>query len=75
MSRYAILGAIVKWEPATEQSIYDEVEEKDANGDSIIEDLVALVSEGLVEEQKEGKGIFTYVLTESGKKALEAMDN
>ena len=75
MSRYAILGAIVKWEPATVQSIYDEVEEKDANGDSIIEDLVALVSEGLVEEQKEGKGIFTYVLTESGKKALEAMDN
>ncbi|MGH7909095.1 MAG: hypothetical protein ACRENW_04505 [Thermodesulfobacteriota bacterium] len=75
MSRYAMVRAIAKWEPATVQSTYDEVGEKDADGDSILEDLVAFVSEGLVEEQKEGKGIFTYVFTVSGKKALEAPDN
>ena len=73
MSRYAILKSVAKWELATVRSIYDEVEEKDADGDSIIEDLVVLVSEGLVQEQEEGKSIFTYALTESGKKALEVL--
>ena len=52
VSKYAILNAIVKGEPATVQSFYEEVGEKDMDGDSIIEDLVALVSEGLVEEHE-----------------------
>ena len=73
MSKYDILRAISKREPATLQSIYDEIEKEDSDAGSLTDELVDLVSEGFVEERARGQGVLEYVLTESGKKALEAI--
>jgi DNA-binding PadR family transcriptional regulator len=76
MSKYEILKAISLREPATLQSIYGELKDEDKNKEadagSLIEELVSLVSEGLIEEHEEDTGV-TYVLTASGKKELEAL--
>ncbi len=73
MSKYDILRAISRREPATLQSIYDEIEREDSDAGSLTDELVDLVSEGFVEERARGQGVLEYVLTESGKKALEAI--
>ncbi|HWP91617.1 MAG TPA: hypothetical protein VNN20_05425 [Thermodesulfobacteriota bacterium] len=73
MSKYDILRAISRMEPATLQSIYDEIEKEDSDAGSLTDELVDLVSEGFVEERARGQGVLEYVLTESGKKALEAI--
>ena len=73
MSKYDILRAISRREPATLQSIYDEIEKEDSDAGSLTDELVDLVSEGFVEERARGQGVLEYVLTESGKKALEAI--
>ncbi len=76
MSKYEILKAVSRREPATLQSIYGEHQEGDkdreADAGSLIDELVSLVSEGLIEEREEGAGV-TYVLTASGKKELEVL--
>jgi len=73
MSKYDILRAISRREPATLQSIYNEIEREDSDAGSLTDELVDLVSEGFVEERARGQGVLEYVLTESGKKALEAL--
>ena len=72
MSKYDLLRAISRREPATLQSIYDEIEKEDTDAGSLTDELANLVSEGFVEERARGQGVLEYVLTESGKKALEA---
>ncbi len=76
MSKYEILKAVSRREPATLQSIYDELQEVDkdreADAGSLVDELVSLVYEGLIEEREGDAGV-TYVLTESGKKRLEAL--
>lgn len=73
MSKYDILKAISKGELATLQSIYSEIERWDTDADSLIDEIVSLVSEGLIEEQAKGRGVITYALTASGKRVLEAI--
>ena len=73
MSKYDLLRAISRREPATLQSIYDEIEKEDTDAGSLTDELANLVSEGFVEERARGQGVLEYVLTESGKKALEAI--
>ena len=73
MSKYDLLMAISRREPATLQSIYDEIEKEDTDAGSLTDELADLVSEGFVEERARGQGVLEYVLTESGKKALEAI--
>jgi DNA-binding PadR family transcriptional regulator len=73
MSKYDILRAISRRQPATLQSIYDEIEKEDTDAGSLTDELVDLVSEGFVEERARGQGVLEYILTESGKKALEAL--
>ena len=73
MSKYDLLRAISRREPATLQSIYDEIEKEDTDAGSLTDELADLVSEGFVEERARGQGVLEYVLTESGKKALEAI--
>jgi hypothetical protein len=73
MSKYDILRAISRREPATLQSIYDEIEKEDRDAFSLTNELVVLVSEGFIEERASGQEVLEYVLTESGKKVLEAI--
>jgi len=46
--------------------------DREADAGSLIDELVSLVSKGLIEEHEEDSGV-TYVLTESGRKEFEAL--
>ena len=73
MSKYEILKVVSKKEPATLQSIYGELQEdREADAGSLIDELVSLLSEGLIEEHEEDAGV-TYVLTELGRKTLDTL--